>query len=171
MIAHFSLPARDPQRVAHVFARLIDGEAMPFPVVPGAWVAIARDGSGCGVEVLPDASAHTPGAGDPDLSRVAQGPEVMPWEVQIRQQGSLQEHSGFHVALSSPLSTEEILAIGRAEGWRSVHCERGGVFDLVEVWVENHFMLEVLPPQGLQRYLQFYTPDVAGRMFATPPAH
>ena len=93
----------------------------------------------------------------------------MPWEVQIRQEGHLQDHSGFHVALSSPLSTEEILAVGRAEGWRSVFCDRGGVFDLVEIWVENRFMLEVLPPRGLQRYLDFYTPEVAGRMFSNSP--
>jgi hypothetical protein len=102
MIAHFSLPARDPKGVAELFARLISGVAMPFPVVPGAWVAIARDGSGCGVEVLPEASAHHPGTG-PSTSMAAQGPQVMPWEVQIRQDGSAQSASGvgkgceFHV--------------------------------------------------------------------------
>jgi len=35
--------------------------------------------------------------------------------------------------------------------------------------VENRFMLEVLPPRGLQRYLDFYTPEVAGRMFSNSP--
>jgi hypothetical protein len=170
MIAHFSIPARDPRRTAQVFATLIDGACMPFPVVPGAWVAIARDGSGTGVEVLPEASAHNQGAGDADPSRRANGPEVMPWEVQIRQDGAPQEASGFHVAITSPLSVEEIVAVGRAEGWRAVPCDRGGVFDLVELWIENRFLVEVLPPAGTQRYLAFYQPDVAGRMFGAAPA-
>lgn len=166
MIAHFSLPARDPKGVAELFARLISGVAMPFPVVPGAWVAIARDGSGCGVEVLPEASAHHPGTG-PSTSMAAQGPQVMPWEVQIRQDGSAQSASGVHVALSSALSAEEIMDLVRPYGWRAVTCDRGGVFDLVEVWIENRFLVEVLPPRGLERYLAFYNPETAGRMFNT----
>jgi len=170
MIAHFSLPARDPKAVAGVFASLIDGACMPFPVVPGAWVAIARDGSGTGVEVLPEASAHNQGEGDTDPDRRANGPEVMPWEVQIRQDGAPQEASGFHVAITSPLSADAIIEIGRAQGWRTVACDRGGVFDLVEIWVENRFLVEVLPPSGTERYLAFYNPEVAGRMFGMAPA-
>jgi len=165
MIAHFSLPARDPQATAGIFATLIDGVAMPFPVVPGAWVAIARDGSGTGVEVLPEASAHNQGVGDDDPERRANGPEVMPWEVQIRQDGRPQDATGFHVAITSRLSAQEVIAIGRNEGWRTVSCDRGGVFDLVELWVDNRFLVEVLPPRGTERYLAFYNPDVAGRMF------
>jgi hypothetical protein len=170
MIAHFSMPAREPQRVATVLARLIDGVAMPFPVVSGAWVAIARDGSGTGIEVLPEASAHNPGEGDADPGRTANGPEVMPWEVQIRQDGAAQTASGFHVALTSPLDQDEVLALARGEGWRAVPCDRGGVFDLVEVWVENRFLIEVMPPAGAARYLAFYNPEVAGRMFGGAPA-
>jgi hypothetical protein len=169
MIAHFSIPLREPRRVADVFAHLIDGVVMPFPVVPGAWVAIARDGSGTGVEVLPEASAHHPGEGDCDPTRKAEGAEVMPWEVQIRQDGALQQASGFHVALTSPRSAEAIMAVATAEGWRAAICDRGGVFDLIEVWIENRFLIEVIPPRGLQWYLAFYTPEVAGRMFGAPP--
>lgn len=168
MILHCSLPARDPERVAAVFATLIDGIAMPFPVVPGAWVAIANDGSGLGVEVLPDASAHHPGDGDTDPSRRANGPEVMPWEVQIRQDGEAQRASGFHIAITSRLSAAEIIELGRSHGWRAVHCDRGGVFDLVELWIDNLFLVEVLPPEGTARYHAFYTPEVAGRMFGAP---
>lgn len=168
-IAHVSIPAREPEATARLFATLIDGVAMPFPVVPGAWVAIARDGSGSGIEVLPEASAHHPGSGDTDPSRRANGPEVMPWEVQIRQDGAMQDASGFHVALSSRLPVEEIFALGRAKGWRTVGCDRGGVFDLIELWVDNRFLVEVLPRHGYERYLDFYNPEVAGRMFAGPP--
>jgi hypothetical protein len=165
MIAHFSLPAREPEPVAGVFARIIDGVVMPFPVVPGAWVAIAKDGSGLGVEVLPEASAHNVGKGDADLTHRAKGPDVMPWEVQIRQDGAAQQASGFHVAITSRLSADEIVDLGRSRGWRAVRCDRGGVFDLVELWIDNRFLVEVLPPEGAARYHAFYTPEVAGRMF------
>ena len=169
MIAHISFPARDPQATAQVFGRLIDGQVMPFPVVEGAWVAIARNGSGTGVEVVPDRTAHHPGHGDSDPANSARGPQVMPWETQIRQDGQDAAASPFHVAIASPLSTDEILELGRAQGWRAVHCDRGGVFDLVELWVDNRYLVEVLPPTGYARYLAFYTPEVAGKMFAGPP--
>ena len=168
MIAHVSIPARDPRTAAEVFGAIIDGMVMPFPVVEGAFVAIARDGSGLGVEVVPAASAHHPGQGAPD-GRVSDGPFVMPWETQIRQDGATQDASGFHVAITSQLSVDEILALGAAHGWRAVHCDRGGVFDLVELWIDNRVLVEVLPPQGSARYHAFYTPEVAGRMFAGPP--
>ena len=168
MIAHFSIPVRDPEGVARVFGRIIDGTVMPFPVVPGAWVAIANDGSGLGVEAVPETSAHHPGKGVSD-GRVAAGPVVMPWETQILQDGDPQDASGYHVAVTTKLSVDEILALGRERGWRAVHCDRGGVFDLVELWIENRALVEVLPPEGTARYHAFYTPEVAGRMFAGPP--
>jgi len=167
MIAHFSIPARDPRRTAEVFGRLIDGVVMPFPVVEGAWIAIARDGSGVGVEVVPAATAHHMGAGEAGVA--TPGPFVMPWETQIRPDGDPESSSGFHVAITSTLSAEEIILLARAENWRAVHCDRGGVFDLVEVWVDNRSLVEVLPPGGTRRYLDFYTPEVAGQMFAGPP--
>jgi hypothetical protein len=168
MIAHISIPAHDPRATAEVFGRIIDGEVMPFPVVEGAWVAIARDGSGLGVEVVPDTSAHHPGEGQSD-GRVSDGPFVMPWETQVRQDGAPQEASGFHVAITTKLSVEALLKIGVEKRWRAVHCDRGGVFDLVELWIDNRFLVEVLPPKGSERYHAFYTPQVAGKMFAGPP--
>ncbi len=169
MIAHFSIPAQDPQRTAELFGKIIDGAVMPFPVVPGAWVAIAKDGSGLGVEVVPAATAHHLGEGEAGVP--AGGPVVMPWETQIRQDGDAASASGFHVAMTTKLDVDELLELGRAEGWRAVHCDRGGVFDLVELWIDNRSLVELLPPGGTQRYLEFYRPEVAGQMFAGPPPH
>lgn len=168
MIAHFSLPARDPRRTAEIFGKLIDGAVMPFPVVEGAYAVIARDGSGTGVEVVPAATAHHMGVGEAGVGHG--GPVAMPWETQILQDGDPDAPNGVHVALTSPLSAAEIIAIGRAEGWRAVHCDRGGVFDLVELWVDNRTLVEVLPPEGTRRYLAFYTPEVAAGMFMGAPA-
>lgn len=62
------------------------------------------------------------------------------------------------------------MAVAEAEGWRAVQCDRGGVFDLVEARIESRFLVEVMPPQGFERYLAFYNPDVAGRMFGVAAA-
>lgn len=169
MIAHVSIPSVDPQATAEVIGQIIDGAVMPFPVVEGAWVAIARDGTGWGVEVLPAAAVHHQGEGAADPGHRAEGPFVMPWETQIRADGDADSLSGFHVAITSRLSAKDIVALGHAQGWRAVACDRGGVFDLVELWVDNRCLIEVLPPAGTRRYLDFYTPEVAGRMFASAP--
>jgi hypothetical protein len=44
MIHHVSLPAGNPKFVAETLARILGGEAMPFPVITGAWIAWAGDG-------------------------------------------------------------------------------------------------------------------------------
>jgi hypothetical protein len=36
MIHHVSLPAKDPKFAAETLARILGGEAMPFPVITGA---------------------------------------------------------------------------------------------------------------------------------------
>ncbi|MBI1406653.1 MAG: hypothetical protein GC145_11065 [Caulobacter sp.] len=168
MIAHFAMPAANPRAVADVFARIIDGVAMPFPIVEGGWIVVARDGSGTGVEVIPETSAHHPGVGAYDPDFVSRQPGDEPWESQIRQDGAPQAASGFHVALTSALSIEEIIALGQSQGWRAIHAQRGPFFDLVELWVDNRIMIEVLPPEGTRRYLAFYTPDSVARAFAQP---
>lgn len=165
MIAHFAIPARDPQRTAKVFGKIIDGEVLPFPVVPGSFVAMARDGSGLGVEVMPMGANHHMGEGEPVSGRPADGPMVQPWEVQIRNDGEYGATTGFHVALTSPLSADELVDLAKAEGWRAVHCERGGVFEVVEIWVDNRQLIEVMPPAGAESYRAFYRPDVAATMF------
>ncbi len=170
MIAHFAMPTANPRIAAEAFARIIDGIATPFPPVPGGWVAIARDGSGVGVECLPETSAHHPGQGDVDPDFVSRRPGDGPWESQIRQDGPVPGAVGFHVALTTALSVEAIMEIGREQGWRAVHAERGGLFDLVELWVDNRLMIEVLAPEGTRRYLDIYKPEVVGRIFSAAGA-
>jgi hypothetical protein len=51
-----------------------------------------------------------------------------------------------HAALSVPVSRETIEAVGTREGWLVRQCDRGP-FQVIEVWVENSFMLELLTPK------------------------
>ncbi|MCA8899346.1 MAG: hypothetical protein H6847_03500 [Hyphomonas sp.] len=165
MIAHVSIPARDPRRTALLLASLIDGEAFNFPVVPGAWIAVARDGSGLAVEVYPETMAHHPGVGEVDSGLVPDGPQAMPWEDQIFSDGPQIRASAFHFAMASPLSDEEILKVAHEAGLRALKCERGGVFAVVEVWLENAILLEVLTPHEVGRYRQFMNPAACAAMF------
>ena len=51
----------------------------------------------------------------------------------------------FHLAVGTKLSKDEIIAIGRCEGWRTLYCSRGR-FNVVEFWLENSLMIEFVPP-------------------------
>jgi hypothetical protein len=165
MIAHVSLPSRTPKSTALLLAALIDGEAFPFPVVPEAWIAIARDGSGTAVEVYPDTMAHHPGDGGVDPARVPEGPQAMPWEDQIFPDGAQLRPSAFHVALSTRLDADRVLALARDAGLRAIACERGGVFGVIEVWLDNTHLVEVLTDTEAARYRAFMNPATAASMF------
>ena len=53
-------------------------------------------------------------------------------------------------------------------GWHCVTCNRGP-FHVIEVWVENDTMVEVLPPDFAAEYLAWTRPDtVATRMTSAP---
>jgi hypothetical protein len=41
-----------------------------------------------------------------------------------------------------------------------VHCRRGdNYFDVIEFWVENQLLIELLPPEIVDRYLAFMSPE------------
>lgn len=172
MIAHVSIPARNPHDTAALLATLIDGEAFPFPVVPGAWIAVARSGSGLAVEVYPETMAHHPGTGEADPSIQPDGPRAMPWEDQIYPDQQQIRASAFHFAMASPLTEERIVDVARRAGLRALACDRGGVFKVVEVWLENAILVEVLTGEEFERYRAFMNPAACVAMFGrgSPPA-
>jgi hypothetical protein len=76
---------------------------------------------------------------------------------QLNQQPS--RYTPVHAAISVPISLEEIERIGTREGWRVFPCNRDGLFDVVEFWVENRLMLELLTPAIAPTYLRVFHPD------------
>ena len=62
----------------------------------------------------------------------------------------------FHAALSVALDDDEIIAIAKNAGWRTA-VRRGGPFSVVEVWVENRILLEVLSPSEADNYVRALT--------------
>ena len=138
MIFHASIPAREPERVAAVIAEIWGGQSFRFPPWPGAWVAMAGDARGSMVEVYPHTLPIAPGTGD---GMARPHPDAAP-----------RPYACFHLAIATERTVDEILAIGAREGWRAMTCSRGGVFDVVELWIENGLMFEVLTPDMQDDY-------------------
>ena len=150
MIIHASIPADEPERVARVIAELWRGTYAPFPIVPGVFTARAGDERGTQIEVG------------------SRGREAVPGDFQLgfRSNPTPSPYSEVHLNIYSPLSDEEVFAIAAREGWKALHCDRGPVFSLIEFWLENKFMLEIMNDQEWARYKAW---DARGAPFGPPP--
>jgi hypothetical protein len=154
MIHHLSIAARDPKHAAGVLAELMGGTVTPFPPNPGSFFALQLDDHGSGVEVYPAGTELQPG-GTTGGNFVRKDP---------RGYGST------HFALSVSTSADTVQAIARRAGWQCFDCDRGP-FHVIEVWVENETMVEVLPPGYAKEYLAFTRPDkIEAAMAAAPTA-
>src|SRR4051794_7200878 len=130
MIHHISVAARDPQAVSAFFAEILNGVAIDFPPNPGSYMAFAPDGNGTAVEVYPSGSIMLPGGEQgAQFARPGIGPE-----------------SATHFALSVDSSPEHVRRAALERGWQSFECSRGGDFRVMEVWIENSWLVELLPP-------------------------
>jgi hypothetical protein len=142
MIHHISIAAHHPQHVAEVLAQLWRGKVIPFPVRQGSYVAIAFDGNGTFIDVHPWEMELIPGTADRP-------------QIQFHKNPTPRQFNAFHAAISVPLSQEEIFAIADQEGWRVLH--NRGIFEVIEFWVENHQMIELLTPLMVGQYLTYYS--------------
>jgi len=116
------------------------GSATRFPPNPGSWFAHQNDEHGTGVEVYPAGTElHPHGRRGASFDMNA-----------LRQSG----FTPTHFALSVPISQDQIAAIAQREDWQCFACARGaGGFHVMEVWIENTGMVELLPPPFAAEYL------------------
>ena len=164
MINHISIAANDPERVANVLAEIWDGIVYPFPPAPGSIFVLANDGRGTAVEVTPVGTVLVPGKGLPDENDLDATTEE--FEGQFVQSDFKPMYVATHLNINTKKSIEEIREIAKREGWRVLVCNRGeGLFQLVEVWVENTFMLEVMTPEQTARYIEITDPAFIARAF------
>ena len=155
MIHHLSIAARNPQHVAGVLAELMGGRAVPFTPNPGSFFALQLDDHGSGVEVHPAGLTLQPGG------EVGGGFVKSP---------NSQGFTPTHFALSVATDAATVEKIASREGWQCFTCNRGP-FHVIEVWLENETMVEVLPPEFAAEYLAFTRPDtVEAKMAAGRPA-
>ena len=142
MIHHLSIAARDPKQTAETLAELMGGKAVPFPPNPGSFFALQLDDHGSGVEVYPAGTV------------LQQNGEVGGKFVRAEHRG----HGSTHFALSVATDKATVQAVAERAGWDCFDCNRGP-FHVVEVWVENDTMVEILPPEYAAEYLAFTRPD------------
>ncbi|MBD1848536.1 hypothetical protein [Leptolyngbya sp. FACHB-711] len=137
MFHHISIAVDHPLHVANVLAEVLQGRCFPFPPHEGSYMVIVDDSFGTGIELYP---ADT---------------QLIPEPEQVGfSSGNSQNFTSVHAALSISVSQEQIAQIADREGWLVRLCDRGP-FKVLEFWVENKFMLELLTPEMAKDYLQF----------------
>jgi len=133
-IRHVSIPAAAPAHVADVLAELMGGRAFLFPGnIRAAHMAVSGDAIGTMVEVYPDTVAGEPGEGDAPGREGANPNPPAYWPC--------------HLLMETSLDEAGVLAIGAREGWRTRRFGRGKpgappVFEVIEMWLENRFLIE-----------------------------
>jgi hypothetical protein len=153
MIHHLSIAARDPKLAADVLAALMGGTAVPFQSNPGSFFALQLDEHGSGVEVYPAGTELQPGG--------AMGGSFV--------KNDARSYGPTHFALSVATDAETVRAIARRAGWQCFDCNRGS-FHVIEVWVENETMIEILPPEYAREYLAITRPENVRAAMAKAPA-
>jgi len=138
MIHHVSIGVHQPEAVATVLAEVLGGIVVPFPDVPGAYLALACDEHGTLIEVHRTDMELRPGPAGEGLSM---------------QPGTARNRFGpFHAAVSVTREVDDLLQVGARLGW-TTEVQSRGPFHVVELWVENEIMLELLPPAFAAEYL------------------
>jgi hypothetical protein len=165
MINHISIAAENPEKAANVIAELWNGIVVPFPPCPNSFMVFANDGRGSGVEITPINTVLVPGEGYPPEENFGTETRTEEYEAKFVQADSAPQYVATHLNINTHLSEDEIKEIGRREGWRVLTCNRGeGLFQLVELWIENRFMLEVMTPEQTARYLEITSPEFFAEM-------
>ncbi|WP_088889619.1 hypothetical protein [Leptolyngbya ohadii] len=140
MLHHVSMAVGNPEKVAQVLAEIWQGRYFPFPPCPGGFIVVKGDDYGTAIEVSPAGTELIPGADEAEFTPTEKG----------------LHYTAFHAAISVPSSQTDIEAIAAREGWFVRFCDRGP-FQLIELWVENKVLLELLPPTIAPSYLNFVT--------------
>ena len=146
MIHHVSIPAHNPEHVASVLAEVMGGKCVPFGPLEGAYMAMSGDAHGSMIEVYPErATLDIPDRDDQVVFGENQAPP---------------QNWPFHVLLSVPLQPEQVEQIGAREGWRAKTFGRGmkghePFFHVIEFWLENRLMIEVVSPAMAREYEDF----------------
>ena len=143
MLLHVSIEADDPRIVAEVIAELWGGVAAEFPsVTPGSWVALSGDNRGTIVEIYPRGTEIHQVPGDHDATGVRAAPR---------------RHNATHFAMATRMSEAEVIAICDRQGWPAKYRKRGGVFGVIEIFVEGCQMIEVLTEEMQREYVETVT--------------
>ena len=146
------MPASDCGLVAGVLADMMQGGALRCPPGgPDAWNAWSREND---LQIVVTPRGHV----------MLPGPEEMVW---TRRDASAEPAWETHFALCVDRPAAEIVTLAERVGWKARICDRGGFFRVVEVWVENAYLVEVLDPTFAAEYRRSMTVDNWKKVFGS----
>jgi hypothetical protein len=145
MIHHISIAVRNPLRVAQVLAELWQGDITPIPECTGGYVVLAYDHYGTAMLILPKDTEIRPGTAEA-MGEFVYNPQISPY-------------TATHAAISVSIDEATIRAVGKREGWQVKRCDHQGYFEVIELWIENQVLIELLTPEIAPKYLDFMQPD------------
>lgn len=138
MIHHFSIPVQDTKNIADVIAKLFNGTITRFGPYKDSYIVWVGDEYGTAIELYPSGTEMIPDEGNGQANFIHNP-----------------AHSGFtatHAAVSIDRTREEIHVFAEELGWRAIELPRGG-FSVIEFWIENKVMIELLTPDMAKDYL------------------
>ena len=142
-IHHFTVPAREPTRVAAVLAEVLGARVVPLPHPVGTLLIYAGDDDGSAIEVWPAGLRGSVGAR-----------ELVPTDL------PLPENWPHHAYVTSDAcDSDAILAVFAREGWRAERLHNGPPhtgFSLVRGWIENHTSIELGGTDMRSEYEHFF---------------
>ena len=139
MLHHLSIGVREPERVARVMAEVMGGSYRPFPPNKGSFFAFQQDEHGTMIEI------HRAGT--------LLEPEGSGFGLETPREPG---YGPTHFALSVQMSQADIANIATREGWLCRRNDRAQ-FPVIEFWIENRLMCELLPPEFAREYLRIAT--------------
>ena len=137
MFHHISIPVDNPLHVAKVLAEIWHGRSLPFAICPDSYIVLAGDKYGTAIELIPSGTEMKPGKK----------------QVEYEHNAKHSRFSGVRAAISVPTNQHEVEQIGVREDWRVILSTRGQ-FKVIEFWVENKFLLELLTPTITRQYIE-----------------
>ncbi|MCK5729238.1 MAG: hypothetical protein KAG10_07870 [Methylococcales bacterium] len=138
MIHHYSISVGNTKYVADVLANLLNGTITKFNPHNDSYIIWLGNEYGTAIELFPNGTEMIPDAKNGQANFVINA-----------------QHSGFsatHAAISTKRSKEEILDVAKGLAWRALELPRGG-FSVIEFWIENKVMIELLTPNMTKDYL------------------
>lgn len=136
MFHHISIPVDNPLHVARVLAEIWQGRCLPFAICPGGYIVLADDKYGTAIELIPSKMKVKPGQK----------------QAEYKPSDRSSHFSAIRAAISVPINQNKIEQIGMRENWLVILANRSQ-FQVIEFWVENKFLLELMTPVMTRKYL------------------
>jgi hypothetical protein len=147
VLFHLSFNAHDPHRTADALARILDATVLDAPSPPfnkGALFICCGDDRGTMISLEPWGVVYEPGP-----NQMTMMPDA----------GEAPSRNAFHGLFMAAVPEERILEVAAEQGWPAGRVNQGP-FEVINVWVEGHQLLEFTTPELYPAYQATF--DAAG---------